>query len=58
MSIRRLTLWLASNSRGILAFVALLAIAAGFWMAYSPLGLIVPGALVFGLLCWSHLRGA
>jgi hypothetical protein len=50
--------WLVSNARNLLAVASLLAIAVGFWLAWQPLGFIVPGTVVFGLLCWSHLRGA
>lgn len=41
--------WLATAGFG--------AIAVGFWMAWPPLGLIVPGAIVFGALMLNHLRG-
>lgn len=39
------------------AALALAAIAAGFWLAWAPLGLIVPGCIVFGCVSWSYLRG-
>lgn len=44
--------------RTALAVSSFLAMAVGFWMAWRPLGLIVPGAIVFSSLCYSHLTVA
>jgi len=41
--------------RSVLATLSFLAMGAGFWMAWPPLGLIVPGSLVFAALTYSHL---
>lgn len=42
--------------RDLLAVVGLLLVASGCWMAWRPLGLIVPGALILAAVAWS-LRG-
>lgn len=49
--------WAGRNAADLLAAGSLLAVGAGFWMAWRPLGLIVPGAIVFGCLAWGRLRG-
>lgn len=43
-------------TRDLLALVALLGLSAGCWMAWAPLGLIVPSALLLGGLVWTHTR--
>lgn len=43
---------LASN---ILFTIAFLAMSIGFWQAWAPLGLIVPGALVVGICVYNQL---
>jgi hypothetical protein len=48
---------LAANAASIIATAALAAIGAGFWMAWPPLGLIIPGSIVFGCLALTRLRG-
>ena len=45
-------LW--QNRKGALFFLSLVAMGVGCWLAWRPLGLIVPGAIVFGCLAWSH----
>lgn len=44
--------------RAAMAVGSFVAMAVGFWLAWAPLGLIVPGAIVFGSLTYSHLTGA
>lgn len=39
------------DARGWLAVGSLACLSVGCWLAWPPLGLIVPGGLVFGLLC-------
>ena len=54
---RALTLWLsACNPHDMLFTVALAGLAGGFWLAWPPLGLIVPSALVLTALSWAHLH--
>lgn len=55
--LRLLLSWTGNNARGLAALLSLLSLAAGFWLAWPPLGLIVPGAVVFGCLAYSHVRG-
>jgi hypothetical protein len=43
-------------TRNLLALASFAALAAGFWLAWPPLGLIVPGGIVFAALAWSHVR--
>lgn len=50
--------WIRINDVGLLATGSLAAISAGFWLAWPPLGLIVPGSLVFACLVYAHLTGA
>jgi hypothetical protein len=57
VNVRRLLTRLVAARRSLAATAAFAALAAGFWMAWRPLGLIVPGAIVFGALVWSHYRG-
>lgn len=45
------------QQRNALAVGSLAAIAAGCWLAWAPLGLIVPGAVVLSLLILDQLRG-
>jgi hypothetical protein len=40
----------------ILLVAALLGLAGGCWMAWAPLGLIVPCTLVVGALLYKHTR--
>lgn len=49
--------WLAENGRGLLALVSLAALSIGCAMERQSLGLIVPGAVVFLALAWSHVTG-
>ena len=44
------------SARNALAVGALAILSAGFWLAWPPLGLIVPGVVVFGLLCLDEWR--
>ena len=44
------------NAANVLATVSFFGLAAGLWMAWPPLGVIVPCGLLFGLLCWDHFR--
>jgi len=55
---RRLLARLAANPRSLLATLFFAGLAVGFWMAWPPLGLIVPSALGFVCLAFSHLTGA
>lgn len=43
-------------ARNLLATLAFVGMVIGFWMAWPPLGLIVPCGLLFGCLVWTHLR--
>lgn len=49
--------WLAGNAQNLLAIAALASIGVGLWMAWPPLGLIVPGGIVFGALAWTRIKG-
>lgn len=40
-----------------MALVGFVVMGAGFWMAWPPLGLILPGALLFLAATLRHLRG-
>lgn len=51
--LRRLT----ENARGLLAFASLTALSVGCAIERPSLGLIVPGAIVFLALAWSHASG-
>jgi hypothetical protein len=42
---------------GSVATIAFAAVAVGLWWERPSLALIIPGAVVFGCLTWSHLRG-
>lgn len=53
----RFARWCEGNAANIAATLSFAAVAAGFWMVYEPLGLIVPGAAVFALLVVRQLRG-
>ncbi len=43
--------------RGLLAFLSLGAVTLGCWWERPSLGLIVPGAVVFGSLAWAKVKG-
>lgn len=45
------------NVPNLLAAASLAAVAAGFWLLHPGLGLIVPGAVVFAALSYTHLKG-
>ena len=45
------------SSADVLVSLSLLSIGVGCWMAWPPLGLIVPGVIVFGCMAISRLRG-
>jgi len=47
----------ARQARNGAATLAVAAIAGGLWLERPSLALIVPGALVFACLAWTHLRG-
>lgn len=49
--------WLWQARRFVIGLAAFGSIAAGFWMAWEPLGLIVPGAIIFGALVYSRVSG-
>jgi hypothetical protein len=49
--------WCTANTANLLATASLSAISAGCAMYSAPLGLIVPGVIVFSLLVYSRLRG-
>lgn len=40
-----------------MALVGFVVMGAGLWLAWPPLGLIVPGGLLFACATWRHLRG-
>lgn len=44
------------NAPNVLTTASLVGLGVGFWMAWQPLGLIVPCGIVFGLLCWGQMR--
>ena len=44
-------------TRRDLAVASFTAVAVGCFWAWPPLGLIVPGGIVFGFLSWSHVNG-
>lgn len=46
------------HAEALVAFTAFAVFSAGFWLAWPPLGLIVPGGIVLGSLTWKHLRGS
>lgn len=48
--VRSAAFWRSALALGSLALMSV-----GFWLAWPPLGLIVPGGIVFGLLLYSHL---
>lgn len=48
--------WLAGNAANLLTTAALAGLGAGCWMAWPPLGLIVPSGLVLALLVYGQLR--
>ena len=48
-------LW--NNRRDVAAVSSFAAIAIGFWLAWYPLGLIVPGMIVFAALSYSRVSG-
>ena len=54
--ILRFALAILPPPRSLLAAGSLTMIACGFWMAWTPLGLIVPGVLVFACLVFGRLR--
>jgi hypothetical protein len=37
---------------------AFICMSIGFGLAWLPLGMIVPGGIVFGALVWKHFRAA
>ena len=45
------------HPRDSVAVGAFIALAAGFWLAWPPLGLIVPSVFVLGRLVWSQAAG-
>lgn len=47
--------WLAKNFVDIASVLAIAGIAIGFWLAWEPLGLIVPCLIVFVLAVASRL---
>lgn len=53
---RRCVLALLANAANLLALASLVMIGVGFWLAWEPLGLIIPGVLVFACLIWGRLR--
>jgi len=57
---RRLLAWTQTNrleiAQNVAATLALGSVAYGFWLAYEPLGWIIPGVVVFGCLVWWRLR--
>ena len=48
--------WLAANAKDVIFTVAIGALAVGFWMAWPPLGLIVPSTIVLGISILSDFR--
>ena len=54
--IRWLVLWLVSNAANLLATLSLAAISYGCWLAWPPLGWIVPGSIIFSCLAWSRVK--
>lgn len=54
---RRVLSWCLTNARNLTAAAALAAVSVGFWLYSPPLGLIVPGAVVFASLAFTRLRG-
>lgn len=43
-------------TRDLLAIGAILGLSVGCWLAWPPLGLIVPSLLILGGLVWTHTR--
>ncbi len=54
--LRAVLLLIAANAPGLLASGSLLAVAIGLWWERPSLALIVPGAVVFGLMAWARAR--
>lgn len=53
----KLSQWLSNvNKRDFLSVVSLLSLSVGCGLAWPPLSLMVPGALVFFLCVYSHMR--
>jgi hypothetical protein len=50
-------IWLWAQRRSIAATLAFAAVVIGLWIERPSLALLIPGAVAFGLLAWSHVRG-
>lgn len=46
--------WIRENAGDVIFTSALLSVAVGFFWAWAPLGLIVPGLIVCGIMVWSR----
>lgn len=55
-AVARVVRGVAGEVRFIAAAAAMVAIGVGLWMAWAPLGLIVPGTVVFALVVYGELR--
>jgi hypothetical protein len=54
---RRAVAFVQRNARPLMATAALAAITAGLYLERPSLALLIPGAIVFAALAWSHLKG-
>lgn len=49
--------WLVLHARSLTAIAAFCSATYGLWLAWAPLGYIVPAVFVLACLTWSHLKG-
>jgi hypothetical protein len=47
---------LLKNSHSITAFISFCTFSVGWYLAWPPLGFIIPSTLIFACLAWQHLR--
>ena len=45
------------NRRDVAAIASFIAITVGFWLAWYPLGLIIPGTIAFAALSYTRVSG-
>ena len=49
---------IAEQAINLIFTAALIVVAVGFWLAWEPLGLIVPGGIVLAITVWARSREA
>ena len=47
---------IAEQAINLIFTAALIVVAVGFWLAWEPLGLIVPGGIVLAITVWARSR--